>query len=58
MSLEAFSVSRPLTLGVELELQIVNTHDYDLSPSADDLLRLMARRKIPGDVKPEMTDSM
>ncbi|WP_119156302.1 YbdK family carboxylate-amine ligase [Caldimonas tepidiphila] len=58
MSLEAFSVSRPLTLGVELELQIVNTHDYDLSPSAADLLRLMARRKIPGDVKPEMTDSM
>lgn len=58
MSLEAFSVSRPLTLGVELELQIVNTHDYDLAPSADDLLRLMARHKIPGDVKPEMTDSM
>ncbi len=58
MALEAFSTSRPLTLGVELELAIVNTHDYDLTPSAADLLRLMARRKIPGDVKPEMTDSM
>lgn len=28
------STSRPLTLGVELELAIVNTHDYDLTPSA------------------------
>ncbi len=58
MSLEAFTESRPLTLGVELELQIVNTHDYDLAPSAPDLLRLMKRHPIPGDVKPEMTSSM
>ncbi|MGD9942393.1 MAG: YbdK family carboxylate-amine ligase [Burkholderiaceae bacterium] len=58
MPLEAFAESRALTMGVELELQIVNTHDYDLTPGADDLLRLMARYKLPGDVKPEMTDSM
>ncbi|UZG43886.1 YbdK family carboxylate-amine ligase [Caldimonas thermodepolymerans] len=58
MTLEAFAPSQPLTLGVELELAIVNTHDYDLSPSSADLLRLMGKRKIPGDVKPEMTDSM
>jgi carboxylate-amine ligase len=58
MSLEAFASSRPLTLGVELELQIVNTQDYDLAPHAADLMRLMARRKIPGDVKPEITRSM
>ena len=58
MTLEAFATSQPLTLGVELELAIVNRHDYDLSPSAVDLLRLMNKRKIPGDVKPEMTDSM
>lgn len=58
MSLEAFATSQSLTLGVELELAIVNRHDYDLSPSAVDLLRLMNKRKIPGDVKPEMTDSM
>jgi carboxylate-amine ligase len=58
MSLERFADSRSLTLGVELELQIVNRHDYDLSPSAKDLLRLMARHKIPGNVTPEMTESM
>jgi carboxylate-amine ligase len=58
MSLGAFAESRSLTLGVELELQIVNTHDYDLSPSARDLLRLMGARKIPGAVTPEMTNSM
>ncbi len=58
MPLEAFAESRALTLGVELELQIVNRHDYDLTPGARDLLRLVERRKLPGDVKPEMTDSM
>jgi glutamate---cysteine ligase / carboxylate-amine ligase len=58
MSLEAFASSRPLTLGVELELQIVNTQDYDLAPVAVDLLRLMKAQRIPGDVKPEITDSM
>ena len=30
MSLEPFATSKPLTMGVELELQIVNRHDYDL----------------------------
>ncbi|MDP1690809.1 MAG: YbdK family carboxylate-amine ligase [Burkholderiaceae bacterium] len=58
MSLERFADSRALTLGVELELQIVNRHDYDLSPCAKDLLRLMAQHKIPGNVTPEITESM
>ncbi len=58
MPLEAFNHSEALTLGVELELQLVNTHDYDLAPYADDMLRLMARRKLPGSVVPEMTSSM
>ena len=58
MTLGRFSESRSLTLGVELELQIVNRHDYDLTPSARDLLRLMAKHKIPGYVTPEITDSM
>ncbi|RZS52319.1 carboxylate-amine ligase [Sphaerotilus mobilis] len=58
--LEPFARSRSLTLGVELELQIVNTHDYDLAPSAKDLLRLVDRLKdkLPGSIVPEMTDSM
>ncbi|MFZ2650658.1 MAG: YbdK family carboxylate-amine ligase [Burkholderiaceae bacterium] len=58
MSLARFADSRALSLGVELELQIVNRHDYDLSPSAKDLLRLMTQHKIPGKVTPEMTQSM
>ncbi|HSM22951.1 MAG TPA: YbdK family carboxylate-amine ligase [Rubrivivax sp.] len=58
MTLEAFSRSEPLTLGVELELQIVATHDYDLTPSAADLLRLVGRRSLPGSVVPEISDSM
>jgi len=58
MSLGNFAESRALSLGVELELQIVNTHDYDLSPSAADLLRMVGKRKFPGNVTPEITDSM
>ncbi len=58
MSLEAFAPSRPLTLGVELELQLVNTHDYDLAPYAEDMIRLMARHKVAGNVVPEMTTGM
>ncbi len=58
MSLETFQPSRPLSLGVELELQLVNTHDYDLAPYAEDMIRLMARHKLPGNVVPEMTTGM
>ena len=58
MSLEAFSRSAPFTLGVELELQIVNSHDYDLTPGAEDLLRVIGKRRLAADVKPEITSSM
>ncbi len=56
--LEPFGPSAALSLGVELELQLVNTHDYDLAPYADDMLRLMAAHKLPGSVVPEVTSSM
>jgi len=58
MGLEAFKSSHALTMGVELELQLVNTYDHDLSSSADDLLELLARKPFPGTVTPEMTQSM
>ncbi|MES2979166.1 MAG: YbdK family carboxylate-amine ligase [Pseudomonadota bacterium] len=58
MSLEPFQKSGALSLGVELELQLVNTHDYDLAPYAEDMLRLMARTPLPGSVVPEMTSGM
>ena len=57
--LESFHDSRPLSMGVELELQIVNKRDYDLTPCAADLLRLLEREAgLPGDIKPEITSSM
>jgi glutamate---cysteine ligase / carboxylate-amine ligase len=58
MSLEPFQKSSALSLGVELELQLVNTHDYDLAPYAEDMLRLMGKIPLPGAVVPEMTSSM
>ncbi|MDB5867979.1 MAG: putative enzyme [Polaromonas sp.] len=58
MSLEHFEKSAALSLGVELEMQLVNTHDYDLAPYAEDMLRLMSKIPLPGAVVPEMTSSM
>ncbi|MFT3848987.1 MAG: YbdK family carboxylate-amine ligase [Propionivibrio sp.] len=56
--LPEFSRSDALTLGIELELQIAGGQDYNLIGAAPDLLREMASREYPGDVKPEITDSM
>jgi carboxylate-amine ligase len=56
--LERFSESAPLSLGVELELQLVNTHDYDLAPYSAEMLRLISKVPLPGSVVPEMTSSM
>src|SRR5690348_8751522 len=53
-----FAASEPLTLGVELELQLVRPHDLDLARGAADLLARLGRRKLPGAVKPEITESM
>ena len=58
MPLETFKSSDSLTMGVELELQLVNTYDLDLSSSANDLLELLKRKPFPGVVTPEMTQSM
>ena len=58
MSLEIFQKSEALSLGVELELQLVNTHDFDLAPYAEDMLRMMKKIQLPGAVVPEMTSSM
>ena len=58
MALEPFRKSTALSLGVELELQLVNTVDYDLTSAANDLLELLSRKPFPGTVTPEMTQSM
>ena len=58
MALAEFTTSEALTLGVELELQLVSTHDFDLAPQAEDLLRVLAKHTGAWDVKPEITRSM
>src|SRR5580765_1069720 len=58
MPLGPFAQSQALSLGVELELQLVNTVDYDLTSAANDLLELLSRKPFPGTVTPEMTQSM
>jgi len=58
MTLEAFQQSQALTLGVELELQLVNTNHYDLTPYAPDMLALLKNAQVPGSIVPEVTTSM
>ena len=58
MPLEAFTVSEPLTMGVELELQLLDTLQFDLAPRAQDLLRALDKHSGAWDVKPEITRSM
>lgn len=53
-----FNPSEPLTLGVELELQLLNRRDYNLTRSASDLLNRLATVPHGFDIKPEITESM
>lgn len=58
MPLQAFSAGEALTMGIELELQLVDPTGFDLTASAEDLLHLLSRRSFPGEVRPEITESM
>jgi glutamate---cysteine ligase / carboxylate-amine ligase len=53
-----FTPSKDLSVGVELELQILNSRDYDLARDAADLIGLVDKSPHPGAVKPEITESM
>ncbi|HEV3241263.1 MAG TPA: YbdK family carboxylate-amine ligase [Casimicrobiaceae bacterium] len=53
-----FRSSQPLTLGVELELQLVDRRDGDLTRAATDLLPLVQKVHPELDVKLEITESM
>ncbi len=53
-----FHGAEALTVGVELELQLLSCHDYNLTRGAPDLLALLARKRHPGAIKPEITESM
>jgi carboxylate-amine ligase len=58
MPLETFKTSGPLSMGVELELQLVSLSDFDLVEASPDMLELLGRRRFPGNVVPEITQSM
>jgi glutamate---cysteine ligase / carboxylate-amine ligase len=53
-----FRNSERLTLGTELELQILNTRDFNLGRDAADLIALLEKSALPGAIKPEITESM
>jgi carboxylate-amine ligase len=58
MPLEPFAHSAALTFGVELELQLVNLSSFDLTAASPDLLHLLGLAPFPGNVTPEITESM
>jgi len=58
MPLVDFSKSESLSLGVELELQLVALSDFDLTAASPDMLELLGRSPFPGNVTPEVTESM
>ncbi len=58
MALEPFKTSESLTFGVELELQLVSLSDFDLVSASPDMLELLGRAPFPGNVTPEITESM
>lgn len=58
MPLEPFKTSASLSLGVELELQLVSLSNLDLIDASPDMLDLLGRRAFPGNVVPEITESM
>ena len=53
-----FKQSKPLTLGVELELQLLSSRDFDLTRGASDLMDRLDYGGHFGDVKLEITESM
>ncbi len=58
MPLETFATSAALSLGVELELQLVSPSNHDLVAASPDMLLLLGRAPFPGNAVPEITESM
>ncbi|MBI4194313.1 MAG: glutamate--cysteine ligase [Betaproteobacteria bacterium] len=53
-----FRTSAGFSMGVELELQILNSRDYNLARDAADLIGMLEKTLNSGAVKPEITESM
>ncbi len=58
MQLGPFKNSDAYTMGVELELQLINLSTFDLTASSPDLIYLLGKHNFPGNFTPEMTESM
>lgn len=58
MSILSFKHNPTFSMGVELELQLVNLHDFNLTMEAEDFLRRFSQSEIKGVLKPEITQSM
>lgn len=58
MPLPPFKSSQSLTMGVELELQLISLSDFDLTDSSPDIFELLKRKPFPGVCTPEITESM
>ncbi|MFG7477640.1 glutamate-cysteine ligase family protein, partial [Enterobacter hormaechei] len=58
MPLPDFKSSEPYTLGIELELQVVNPPGYDLSQDSSALIAAVKDEIKGGEVKHDITESM
>jgi carboxylate-amine ligase len=56
--LQPFASSEPFTIGVELQVQVVNTRDYNLTKAATELLDRVKQQHFAGAIKPETTEGM
>ena len=57
MSLPDFHISEPFTLGIELEMQVVNPPGYDLSQDSSTLIDAVKSEISAGEVKHDITES-
>lgn len=53
-----FKTNTAMTMGIELELQLVNLQNFNLAMESSDFLRRLSEVSFPGDIKPEITQSM
>ena len=57
-TLISFKNNTDLTIGVELELQLVDLQSYNLAMEAEDFIRRLSEVTFAGEVKPEITSAM
>ena len=53
-----FKRNAEITIGVELELQLINLQSFNLAMEAEDFLRRLSKSTCMGEIKPEITQSM